>query len=97
MSKQDKRQNAPDSSGEGQHPPEEESEYEEGRQEVLEEAGEHRIMEEKEAAEERVREDELRHGHAHTPYFGYDNPSYEDKDAFAIGSPEDKKKHKQKK
>jgi len=82
MPVKNKRQNAADSSETAEYPRKEGSEYETGRQEAIEEAGERRIMEEKEAAEERVREDELRHGHAHTPYFEYDNPSYEDKDMF---------------
>ncbi len=55
-------------------------------------AEEKRIWEHKEAEETRIREDELRHGHAHTPYFEYDNPSYEDKEPFTSGSNGDKKK-----
>jgi len=82
MSAKNKRQNTQGSSEEGQYPRKEGNEYEQGRQEAIEEAEEKRITGEKEAVEERLREDELRHGHAHTPYFEYDNPSYEDKDMF---------------
>jgi hypothetical protein len=53
-------------------------------------------MEEKEAVEERVREHEVRGGHLHTPYFEYDNPTYEDKEIFKSGSPDDEKKNKRK-
>jgi hypothetical protein len=84
-------------SEEGQHPRKKGSEYEQGRREAIEEADEKRISEEKEAVEERLREDELRHGHAHTPYFEYDNPTYEVKETFTSGSPDDKKKHERKK
>jgi hypothetical protein len=86
-----KHQNAPDS------PSKEETEDERGRQEVLEESEEKRIWEHKEAEETRIREDELRHGHAHTPYFEYDNPSYEDKEPITSASNSDKKKNEQKK
>ena len=94
MPLKNKRQNAPDSSETGEYPREEGSKYEIGRQEAIEEAEERRVIEEKDSVEERLREDELRHGHAHTPYFEYDNPSYEDKESFKSGSPDDKKKHK---
>jgi len=97
MSAKNKRQNAPDSSEEGQDPTKEGSEYERGRQAAIEEAEEKRISEEKEAVDERLREDELRHGHAHTPYFEYDNPTYEVKDIFRSGPPDHKKKSKPKK
>jgi hypothetical protein len=97
MPVKNKRENARDSSEEGRYPRKEGSEYERGRQEAIEEAEEHRIKEEKEAVEERIREDELRGGHAHTPYFEYDNPTYEDKDTFKSGPPEDEKKHKREK
>jgi hypothetical protein len=96
MPAKNKRQNAVASSEEGQYPRKEGSEYEVGRQEVIEEAEEKRIMEKKEGAEERLREDELRHGHAHTPYFEYDNPTYEVKEVFKSGSPDDEKKQKRK-
>ena len=88
---QKKRQNAPDS------PLKEGTEDERGRQEVIEESEEKRIWEHKEAEETRIREDELRHGHAHTPYFEYDNPSYEVKEPFTSVSSGDKKKNEQKK
>ncbi|HMK95240.1 MAG TPA: hypothetical protein VK536_07555 [Candidatus Limnocylindrales bacterium] len=96
MSAKNKRQNTQGSSEEGQYPRKEGNEYEQGRQEAIEEAEEKRITGEKEAVEERLREDELRHGHAHTPYFEFDNPSYEDKNVFKSGSPDDEKKHKRK-
>jgi hypothetical protein len=96
MPEKNKRKNAVDSSETGEYPRKKGSEYELGRQEAIEEAEEKRIMEEKEAVEERVREDELRHGHAHTPYFEYDNPSYEVKETFKSGSPSDKEKKKRK-
>ena len=94
MPVKNKRQNAPDSSETGEYPRKEGSEYEIGRQEAVEEAEERRIMEEKGAVEEQERAHELRGGHAHTPYFEYDNPSYEDKATFKSGTPDDKKKHK---
>jgi len=84
-------------SEESQYPRKKGSEYERGRRAAIEEAEEKRIREDKEATEERLREDELRHGHAHTPYFGYDNPTYEVKEDFTIGSPDDKKKRKREK
>jgi len=94
MSAKNKRKNVVDSSETGEYPRKEGSEYETGRQEALEETEERRIMEEKESVEAREREHELRGGHLHTPYFEYDNPSYEDKTVFKSGSPDDKKKHK---
>lgn len=90
-----KRQTAPDLSEEGQYPRKEGSEYERGRQEAIEEAEEKRILGEKEAVETRLRRDELRHDHAHTPYFEFDNPSYEVKEPFTVGSPDGKKKRGQ--
>jgi hypothetical protein len=96
MPAKNKRKDAVDSSETGEYPREEGSEYEQGRQEAIEEAEENRIVGEKEAVEERLREDELRHGHAHTPYFGFDNPSYEVKETFKGGSSSDKKKQKRK-
>ena len=96
MPEKNKRKNAVDTSETGEYPRKEGSEYELGRQEAIEEAEEKRIMKEKEAVEERVREDELRHGHAHTPYFEYDNPTYEVKETFKSGSPDDKEKKKRK-
>ena len=94
MTEKNKRQNPPDSPAEGQYPHEQGSENERGRQEAIEEAEERRITGEKEAVEERLREDELRHGHAHTPYFEYDNPTYESKEIFKSNSSDDEKKHK---
>jgi len=96
MSLKNKRQKAEDSPAEG-YPREEGSEYEQGRKEVIEESEEHRILEEKEAAEEHERDHEVMGGHFHTPYFEYDNPSYEDKNTFKSGSPDDEKKHKRRK
>jgi hypothetical protein len=96
MPEKNKRKNAVDTSETGEYPRKEGSEYGLGRQEAIEEAEEKRIMGEKEAVEERVREDELRHGHAHTPYFEYDNPTYEVKETFKSGSPGDKEKKKPK-
>jgi hypothetical protein len=96
MPEKNKRKDAVDSSETGEYPRKEGSGYELGRQEAIEEAEEKRIMEEKAAVEERVRENELRHGHAHTPYFEYDNPTYEVKETFKSGSPDDEKKKKRK-
>jgi pyruvate/2-oxoacid:ferredoxin oxidoreductase beta subunit len=93
MSLKNKRKNAPDSSKEDQHPRDEGNEYEQGREEALEEAEERRIFEEKESVEEGIREHEVRGAHAHTPYFEYDNPSYEDKDMFK-GAPSSESKIK---
>ena len=97
MPAKNKSQNAVDSSEEGQNPRKEEGEYDVARQEALEETEERRIMAEKEGVEERTREHEVRGGHLHTPYFEYDNPSYEDKVTFKSSSPDDKKEHKRKK
>ena len=96
MPAKNKRKNEADESETGEYPREKGSGYEHGREEALEETEERRIVEEKESVEERIREDELRHGHAHTPYFEFDNPSYEDKNVFKSGSPDDEKKHKRK-
>jgi len=94
MPAKNKGKSAADSSEGGEYPRKEGSQYEMGRQEAIDEAEEKRIMEEKEAVEERERGHELRGGHMHTPYFEYDNPSYEDKEVFKSGFPDDKKKHK---
>jgi len=91
-----KRQNATDSAKESQLP-RKRNEPVLGREEVIEEAQEHRIFEEKEDTEEHLREEEVRHGHAHTPYFEYDNPSYVEKGSFSFKSYNDKKKQEQKK
>ena len=96
MPAKDKRKNAEDESGTGEDSRKKGTEYEEGRQEALEEAGERRIMEEKESVEEQIREHEVRGGHAHTYFFEYDNPSYEDKNVFKGGSPDNEKKNKRK-
>jgi hypothetical protein len=96
MPAQNRHQKAPDSSETGGFPRKEGSEYERGRQEAIAEAEEKRKFEAKEAVEKRVREDEVRHAHAHTPYFEYDNATYEDK-TVESGSRNDQKKHKPKK
>jgi len=83
-------------SEESQQPRKEGSEYERGRRAAIEEAEEKRISENRDVVEERLRENEVRNGHAHTPYFEYDNPTYEIKEAFTSGSPSDEKKHKRK-
>jgi hypothetical protein len=96
MPLKNKREKAEDSPVEG-YPRQEGSEYERGRKEAVEESEEHRILEEKEAAEEHERDHEVRGGHFHTPYFEYDNPSHEDKNTFKSGSPDDEKKPKRRK
>jgi len=96
MTKQKKNQNAPEPSG--QYPRREGSEYEIGRQEDIKEREEKRIWGIKEGGEDRIRENEVKNAHAHTPYFEYDNPTYEDKDeAFKISSPDNKKNKIEKK
>ena len=94
MPRKNKQQNQPDSAVVGFYPRKEGSEYEQGRKEAIEEVEEKRIIGRKEVVEEKLREDEVINAHSHTPYFEYDNPSYEDKQTFKTGSPKDKKKPK---
>ena len=94
MSEQSKRKSVPEATEENKEPSKEESEYEQGREEALEEAEDNRIIEHDEVVEERLREHEVKDGHTHTPYFGYDNPTYEVKKTFKIVSQDDEKKHK---
>jgi hypothetical protein len=98
MTRQKKNQNASEPSGEGQYPRREGSEYEIGRQEDIKEREEKRIWDIKEGGEDRIRENEVKNAHAHTPYFEYDNPTYEDRDeAFKVSSQNNKKNKSEKK
>ncbi|HMK95877.1 MAG TPA: hypothetical protein VK536_10830 [Candidatus Limnocylindrales bacterium] len=90
--KKDQKKLDSDSSPVGEFPQKPDGAYEQGREEAIEDVEGRRIWEEKEGVEENIRDHEVRGGHLHTPYFEYDNPSYEDKEVFFKGgSNKDKK------